>query len=205
MPRATGRNAGGVIIDAVTGTATVQSVNAADRTVVLQHPDGSTSTYECGPEVRNFDQIKAGDQVTATVGEELALVLVPGGVVPPSASQASAIVRAPMGAKPGGKMVDTVAFSAKVTGVDAMKREVTLQTVDGQSRTVKVDRISIWPMSIRAMMWACGSPAPLRFQWRREYLELPRQARNKSGSPAVFIGMLPRDGLQCRIETVTAK
>ena len=129
---------GGVVIDVVTGTATVQSVNASDRTVVLLHLDGSTSTYECGPEVRNFDQIKAGDQVTATVGEELALVLVPGGSVPPSAGQASALVRAPLGAKPGGKLVDTVAFSAKVTAVNAMNREVTLQTVDGLSKTVKV-------------------------------------------------------------------
>jgi len=135
---ATDNARGGVIIDAVTGTATVQAVNAADRTVVLQHADGSTSTYECGPEVRNFDQIKSGDQVTATVGEEIALALVPGGAVPPSASQASAIIRAPQGEKPGGKIVDTVAFSAKVTGVDAMKHEVTLQTVDGQSKTVKV-------------------------------------------------------------------
>ncbi|MGO8838008.1 MAG: hypothetical protein ACLQAH_04595 [Limisphaerales bacterium] len=128
---------GGVVVDVVTATATVQSVNAGDRTVVLQRQDGSLMTYECGPEVLNFDQIKVGDQVTGQVADAVALVLVKGGV-PPSAGTASVIVRAPLGAKPGGKMVHTVGFTAKVTSVDVLNREVTLQTVDGKTQTVKV-------------------------------------------------------------------
>jgi len=128
---------GGIVLDAITATATVQSVNAADRTVALQRPDGTTTTYECGPDVRNFDQIKVGDQVTATAAEELALALVKGGV-PPVAGTASAIVRSPQGAKPGGRVVDTVAFTAKVVSVNAMGRTVTLQMPDGQNKTVKV-------------------------------------------------------------------
>jgi hypothetical protein len=128
---------GGVVLDAMTVTATVQSINAEDRTVVLQRPDGTQTTYECGPEVRNFDQIKVGDQVTATAAEELALALIKGGV-PPAAGTSSAIVRAPKGAKPGGKIVDTVAFTAKVVSVNAMGREVTLQMPAGPNKTVKV-------------------------------------------------------------------
>lgn len=128
---------GRVVLDAVTVTATVQSVDAADRTVTLQLPDGSTNTFECGPEVRNFDQIKAGDQVTATEASELAVALVKGGV-PPVAGTATAVVRAPLGVKPSGRIVDTVAFMAKVVSVDAIKREVTLQMPDGQNKTVKV-------------------------------------------------------------------
>ena len=128
---------GGIVLNTVTATVTVQSVNAADRTVVLQRPDGSQTTYECGPEVRNFDQIKVGDHVTVTAAEELALALVKGGV-PPAAGTSSAIVRAPQGAKPGGQIVDTVAFTAKVVSVDAMGREVTLQMPTGPNKTVKV-------------------------------------------------------------------
>src|SRR5208283_388317 len=129
---------GGVVLDAMTATATVQSINPADRTVVLQYPDGSVSTYECGSEVRNFDQIKVGDQVTATVAESVAIGLMKGGSVPIGAGTSSAIVRAPLGAKPGGKIVDTVGFTAKVVSVDTQNRKVTLQTVDGQTQTVKV-------------------------------------------------------------------
>ena len=129
---------GGVVLDAVTATATVQSVNATNRTVVLQHPDGSITVYECGPEVRNFNQIKVGDQVTATVAESVAIGLMKGGNVPNGAGTASAIVRAPLGAKPGGKIVDTVGFIAKVVSVDAANRQVVLQMADGTNQTVKV-------------------------------------------------------------------
>jgi hypothetical protein len=130
---------GGIVLDTVTATATtVQSINPADRTIVLQQADGSLTTYKCGPEVRNFDQIKVGDQVTATVAESLAIGLMKGGSVPIGVGTTSAIVRAPLGAKPGGKIVDTVGFTAKVMSVDATKREVTLQTVDGQIKKVKV-------------------------------------------------------------------
>jgi hypothetical protein len=129
---------GGVVLDAVTSTATVQSINPADRSVVLLHPDGSLTTYECGPEVRNFDQIKVGDQVKATVAESVALGLMKGGTVPIGSGTSSAMVRAPLGAKPGGKIVDTVGFTAKVMSVDVQNRKVTLQTVDGQNQTVKV-------------------------------------------------------------------
>ena len=129
--------AGAVAVDAVQGTATVESINAEDRTVVLKHPDGSTSTYKCGPEVRNFGQIKVGDQVTATLAESVAVVLVKGGMAP-AAGTASAVVRAPMGAKPGVQTVDTIGFTAKVISMDLPNRTVTLQTVDGENHTVKV-------------------------------------------------------------------
>jgi len=128
---------GGIVLDAVTITAKVTLINAEDRTVVLQRPDGSLTAYECGPDVRNFDQIKVGDQVTATLAEELAIVLVKGGL-PPSADTATAIIRAPLGEKPGGKIVDTQGFTARVVSVDAAKREVTLQMVTGENKTVKV-------------------------------------------------------------------
>ena len=104
---------------------------------MLQHPDGSLSTYQCGPDVRNFNQIKVGDQVTATVAESLAIGLMKGGNVPTGTGTSSAMVRA-LWAKPGGRIVDSVGFIAKVVSVNAMKREVTLQTADGQTKTVKV-------------------------------------------------------------------
>jgi hypothetical protein len=127
---------GGIVIDAASAVATVQSVNASNRTVVLQRPDGSLINYECGPEVLNFDQIQVGDQVTAQVAEAIAIVLVKGGV-PPSAGAASVIVRAALGEKPAGKMVDTIGFTAKVMSVDKLNREVTLQMVDGSTQMVK--------------------------------------------------------------------
>ena len=127
---------GRVVIDAASETATVQSIDKDTRTVVLLHSDGTTSDYECGPGVRNFDQIKVGDQVTATVGESVAIALIKGGV-PPAAGTATAVVRAPLGAKPGGRIVDTIGFTAKVISIDPATRMVTLQTPDGKNQTIK--------------------------------------------------------------------
>jgi hypothetical protein len=128
----------GIVLDSVTSTATVQSIDAADRTVVLLHPDGSLTTYECGPDVRNFDQIKVGDHVSATVAESLAIALIKGGGGPTGVGSSSALVRSPLGDKPGAQMVDTVGFIAKVVNVDTANRMVTLQMADGKSQTVKV-------------------------------------------------------------------
>src|SRR6476659_6913394 len=54
-------------------TASVQSIDQANRTVTLKTADGALHTYKCSPEVRNFDKMKVGDQVIATVTDELAL------------------------------------------------------------------------------------------------------------------------------------
>src|SRR5512135_3718347 len=59
----------GIVMNAVTATATVDSINAAERKVVLRREDGSLTTYVCGPDVRNFDQIAVGDKVSVTLAE----------------------------------------------------------------------------------------------------------------------------------------
>ena len=128
---------GAIVLDAVSATVTVKSVDTADRTVVLQRPDGSQVTYKCGPEVRNFDQIKAGDQVTVTAAEEVALSLTPGGVAP-TAGQATVMVRSPLGDKPAGRIIKTAGFIARVVSVDDSSGHVTLQLVTGEKRTIKV-------------------------------------------------------------------
>ncbi len=129
---------GTVTLNTITGVETVQAINAEDRTVVLLHGDGSTSTYKCGPDVRNFDQIKVGDHVTATVAESVAIVLTTNGI-PPSAGTASVMVRAPLGDKPAARMVDTTGFTAKVVGIDTANRTVTLETPSGPNQTVEAD------------------------------------------------------------------
>ena len=48
----------------VTATATVEAVDQTTRQVTLRdNADGSSFTVTAGPEVRNLDQIAAGDQV----------------------------------------------------------------------------------------------------------------------------------------------
>jgi hypothetical protein len=62
-------------VDTFTTTTTVTGIDTAKRTVTLVSPGGSKSTYKAGPEVVNFAQIQIGDQVEATVTEEVAIFI----------------------------------------------------------------------------------------------------------------------------------
>jgi hypothetical protein len=59
----------------VKATATVEAVDKATRTVTLKMPNGSTRTVVAGEEVKNFDQIKAGDKVNVQYVEALTIEL----------------------------------------------------------------------------------------------------------------------------------
>ena len=128
---------GMVTSDTTTMTATVQAVDPDNRTVTLRRPDGTTSTYQVGPEAVNFDQIKVGDQVKATYVESLA-VSVRKADEPPSVAESQSITRAPKGAMPAGVIVNTTELTARVTAIDPTNRTVTLVGPAGNTRTLKV-------------------------------------------------------------------
>lgn len=127
---------GAIIVDTFTTTATVTGIDSAKRKVTLVSPGGSMSTYKAGPEVVNFAQIQIGDQVKATVTEEVAIFI--GSGAPPSATGGVVVAFAPVGAKPGRVVVETAQVTVKVTAVDVTKHKVTLQLPDGTTKNVKV-------------------------------------------------------------------
>ena len=126
---------GQTIVNTVTRIDTVVAVNSANRTLELKHPDGKITVYHCGPEIVNFDQIKIGDRVKATVVEEMAVSLKPG-TAQESLNQSAVVVRAPNGALPGYKNVETLNFTAKIIAIDAFGGTVTLQLANGRNRTL---------------------------------------------------------------------
>jgi hypothetical protein len=129
---------GAIIVDTFTTTATVTAIDAAKRKVTLVFPSGSKTTYKAGPAVVNLAQIQVGDQVNATVTEEAAIYIGQG--APPSAMVGAGAALAPVGAKPGGELVETAQITAKVTAVDAKKHKVTFQLPDGSTKKVKVGK-----------------------------------------------------------------
>jgi len=129
--------AGGVTVQTYKETATVTGINQATRKVTLVTPDGAKSTVKCGPEVANFAQIEVGDQVKATVTEQL-VVFVRNPGDPSGDGAAAAIVLAPLGAKPGGLLANTEEVTAKVKSIDVKHRKATLLFPDGTSHTFTV-------------------------------------------------------------------
>ena len=119
-------------------TATVTAIDKLNRRITLVAPDGRRATYKVSKDVINFDQIRVGDRVKATVTEELAVFLRKAGT-PPGAGEDAEIALAPKGAKPGGVVAETAEVTARIVAVDAMSRRVTLQFVDGSTKTVRVN------------------------------------------------------------------
>jgi hypothetical protein len=128
-----------VMVDVITVKASIEAVDAASRTITLKMPDGMQRTVKLGPEVKNFDQIKAGDTVTARFVESLAVVVAKTGEAP-AATEKQVVEVAPKGEKPGIIVVDTIEMNAVVKKIDYKKREITLKGPEGNERTFKVDK-----------------------------------------------------------------
>ena len=123
--------------DSKTIKATVEDIDPSTRTVTLRGEGGKTVTVQCGDEVRNFDQIKKGDQVTAKYYQSIALGLRKAGE-PPSAEEERAVMRADPGQKPGAAAMKTVQVTATIESIDRATREVTLKGPEGKTKTIKV-------------------------------------------------------------------
>jgi hypothetical protein len=129
---------GGVVVDAVSSTATVDAIDAATRVVTLKFPDGSSKTLKAGPEVRNFDQVRVGDQVKTTYLESVAL-FVRKSNEKPFPGQVETVQLAPKGAKPGAIVTKTTEITATAEAIDYGKRTVTLKGSRGNLVTYAVD------------------------------------------------------------------
>lgn len=133
----TGRPAAAVTTT-TTLTATVTKIDKKDRWVTLKLADGTLVDVQAGAAVKNFDQIKVGDHVTAKQEEIVAIAVLPGGEAAPVVSSASAMTTAPPGTKPMGVVVETVTVSGKVTAIDYAKRTVTVVGPAGNAHTLEV-------------------------------------------------------------------
>jgi len=129
--------AGGVTVNTVDVSARVTAIDTANRKVTLLGPDGEKFTVKVGPEAVNFDQIRVGDLVKATVTEELVVYLDEEGKAA-SGGEAGVVELAPKGAKPGGLVAQTRQVVATVVAIDRTKRTATLRFDDGPTETFRV-------------------------------------------------------------------
>lgn len=117
--------AGAATVAAITASATVQSVDVAQRSVSLRRDSGEVVELRVGDEVRNLDQVEPGDRVTVTYAVGLVVALSPPGA-PPVRVEDVEVARAAPGQRPGGVARRMVAVTATVVAVDAQARRVTL-------------------------------------------------------------------------------
>jgi len=119
-----------------TANATITSIDAKSRVITLKSPQGKEFAAEVGPEVKNFDQLKVGDQVDVQYIEALLVQLKKGGGAPVTSSAQGGAVTAKKGEAPGAAVGRQVTVVGDVIDLDPAKRMV---TVRGPKRTVAFD------------------------------------------------------------------
>jgi hypothetical protein len=62
-----------VKVDTIEGVVTIESVNTKDRTVTVRNPKNEVKTHAIGKEVKDFDKLKAGDQIYYSYTQAVAL------------------------------------------------------------------------------------------------------------------------------------
>ena len=123
-------------------TATVDSVDAKNRTVVLKNDQGQLAPMKVGKDVPNFGKIKKGDIFVVEYAQAVAvgLVAAPKGTQPGVSATRTVKVQDQANKKPFAEEIDTIYATAKIKSIDAKARTAELTTPDGKTLKVKVDK-----------------------------------------------------------------
>ena len=128
---------GGITVNTVEVTAKVTAIDTKNRKATLLLPNGEKETVKVPPEAVNFDQVRVGDTVKATLTEEVVVYLDEEGTSVPD-GYAAGVALAPEGAQPGGIVAEAVKVTATVTAIDQRKRTATVRFEDGTLETFPV-------------------------------------------------------------------
>jgi Cu/Ag efflux protein CusF len=130
-----GRAAAAGVIEA---RARVMAIDKATRTLTLKGARKDSIDVVAGPEVKNFDQIRVGDEVVVRYAQALSLELrkTKGSMVAPVESVST--TQAAPGARPSAGEARQIHAIADVTQVDQKAGTITLKGPRGNSVTLAV-------------------------------------------------------------------
>ncbi len=123
-------------------TATVDSVDANTRTVVLKNDQGQTTSMKVGKDVTNFANIKKGDIFVVEYAQAVAvgLTLATKADKPGVAATRTMKVQDAANKKPFAEEIDTIVETAKIKSINAKQRTAVLTMPNGKTMKVKVDK-----------------------------------------------------------------
>lgn len=118
-------------------TAKVKAIDYKTRKVTLEAADGENFTIVAGDEIKNLNQVKKGDSVTAKYKEAIVYHINKGGKASPATTTESTW-RARPGSRPEGGMAKEVTVSVVVSAIDRKTPSVTFKEASGEEQTFKV-------------------------------------------------------------------
>ena len=122
----------------ITGSATIQAIDATARTLTLRDEKGQEDTFSVGPEIERFNELKVGDKVKMTYFESVVLQTRKAGEKPGETSTEAAVLRG-TGPVPVGTVGIQDKMTVTVKAVDPAIPSITVTTSDGRDVTRRVD------------------------------------------------------------------
>jgi spermidine/putrescine-binding protein len=119
-------------------SAQVIAIDKATRTLTLKGPKGAALDVVAGDEVRNFDQIKVGDNVVARYIAALTLELRKTKIAAGDPTVREGAAKAQPGERPAVAGARQITAIADVTAVDPQKSTITLKGPRGNVVTLNV-------------------------------------------------------------------
>lgn len=127
----------------VSGSATIQAIDAANRMVTLRTEKGEEDTFAVSTDVQRFNELKVGDVVKMTYYESIVLTSrKPGSPAPTQADTDAALTRA-KGALPAATLSVQDKTTVTIKAIDLALPSVTVTTPDGRTVTRKIEDKSI--------------------------------------------------------------
>lgn len=123
---------------AVKVSAQVVGIDKATRTVTLKGPKGEVFDVVAGEEVKNFDQIKAGDSVVARYAQALTLELRKTKSAAGGVTMTEDAAKAQPGQRPAAAGARQLTAIAEVVAVDSKASTITLKGPKGKTVTLNV-------------------------------------------------------------------
>jgi Cu/Ag efflux protein CusF len=120
-------------------TATVESIEAATRSVTVKKPDGTYEVFYVPSAIKKFDTLKIGDKVTARYYENVVLQVKAPGETGAGDKSASAVTRAPETAGTAGTAAHQRTITATIAAIDPKAPSITFTGPNGWKYSTRVE------------------------------------------------------------------
>lgn len=120
------------VVNEIEASAQVVAIDRAQRRVVMRVAGGRLTDIVCPPEVRNFDQLKAGDRLKVKYREELTATKLAADAPDQGSNASLATGRAPVGERPAAAVDAVASVRVKIMSIDAARDVVVFLLPSGE-------------------------------------------------------------------------